>query len=573
MSLLARPAAPVAEPPRAARKRRPIGWDGWTWVVVGLFAAAALLVFADFGITWDEDVQIVYGEYVLRWYLSGFHDRSALEYLNLYYYGGFFDGLAQALYRVSPFALYPTRHLLGGLFAAAGVLGTARLARELDGPRAGFLAALFLALTPLFFGHAFVNPKDAPFAVLHVWAIYALVRAIRHYPRVPWRVVAGLGVAAGLAMGVRIGGVLVLCYTALSAAAWLALVLRRAGWSAIRAALVPLAVRLLAACATAYGVMLVCWPWAQTGPLHHPLLALRESTRFGWAGTVLFEGTVYPAAGLPRRYVTELLLLTLPEYLLLGAAVALVRAGFGIGAMGRRGQAAKAGESLSAEPRGEDSGDATVSIPAGTAWVRWLVVWTCIVFPIAYAALKGAVLYDNQRHFLFVIPPLAAAAAGAFDWVWRRASRPVTVLVGVPALAALLLAAFDLATLHPHQYAYFNRALAGGMTGASGRYELDYWGNSYREGAEWLAASWPSRPGAPRLRVASCSNPSSTAGFLPQDRFEYVGSIEFGVSAPPEVVLATTRFDCHRRMPGRVLHVVQRHGAPLLYVTDVRGRR
>lgn len=540
-------------------------WAKWTWVVVGLYVAAALLVFADYGVTWDEDVQVVYGEYVLRWYRSGFADRSALEYLNLYYYGGFFDLLAQALYRVSPFGLFATRHLLGGLFAAAGVLAAGKLARELDGPLAGFLAALFLALTPVFFGHAFVNPKDVPFAVLHAWALLALVVAVRHYPRVPWRVVVGLGVAMGLAMGVRIGGVLLVFYTALSAGAWLLLEMRRAGWAAARAAVLPLAARLLAACAIAYAVMLVFWPWAQTDPIRHPLEALRESTKFGWAGTVLFEGRVYPATSLPPYYIVKLLWLTLPEFLWLGAALALVRLGI----------AAHRNRKLAVFPaRGEtaQTSDSLHGVSPEAAAVRWLVVAACMVFPIAYAALKGAVLYDSQRHFLFVIPPLCAVAAGAYARAARRAGRGVALAVAVPAALSLALAAWDTAALHPHQYLYFNRAFAGGLASAARGYEMDYWGNSYREGAEWVAANWPAPRGAPRPRVASCSNPGSTINFVPRERFEYVGSIEFGVTAPPDVLLATTRFNCHQRMGGRVVHTVSRQGAPLLYVIDVRGR-
>ena len=37
---------------------------------------------------------------------------------------------------------------------------------------------------------------------------------------------------------------------------------------------------------------------------------------------------------------------------------------------------------------------------------------------------------------------------------------------------------------HPNQAVYFN-ALAGGPRGAFGRYELDYWGNSLLQGAQW----------------------------------------------------------------------------------------
>ena len=71
---------------------------------------------------------------------------------------------AAFLNKVSPFGNYETRHLLNGLVGVVGIVGTWKLGRVLGGPRAGFLAALFLALTPNYYGQMFNNPKDIPFA-------------------------------------------------------------------------------------------------------------------------------------------------------------------------------------------------------------------------------------------------------------------------------------------------------------------------------------------------------------------------------------------------------------------------
>ena len=44
--------------------------------------------------------------------------------------------------------------------------------------------------------------------------------------------------------------------------------------------------------------------------------------------------------------------------------------------------------------------------------------------------------------------------------------------------------------LHPYEYIYYNR-LVGGVQGAFRRFELDYWGTSYREAAAYLDAAAP----------------------------------------------------------------------------------
>ena len=45
----------------------------------------------DFGITGDEEVQKIYGEKILSYFETDGEDKSALDYKNLYYYGGLFD--------------------------------------------------------------------------------------------------------------------------------------------------------------------------------------------------------------------------------------------------------------------------------------------------------------------------------------------------------------------------------------------------------------------------------------------------------------------------------------------------
>jgi len=47
--------------------------------------------------------------------------------------------------------------------------------------------------------------------------------------------------------------------------------------------------------------------------------------------------------------------------------------------------------------------------------------------------------------------------------------------------------------LHPYEYLYYNTFI-GGEAGAFRRFELDYWGTSYREAADWLNENAP--PGA-----------------------------------------------------------------------------
>src|ERR1700732_4852101 len=190
----------------------------WDHLAFALFVAAAVLMlatFTDYGVTWDEDVHNWYGVYVLNYYLSFFHDLRSIEWGDVNNYGAAFDMTAAALNHLSPFGTYETRHLLNGIVGVTGIIGAWKLGRCLAGPRAGFIAALFLLLTPNYYGQMYNNPKDVPFAVGMVWAMYYLVRVVPALPRPPRSLVAKLGIAIGLALGVRVGGLLLFGYLGL----------------------------------------------------------------------------------------------------------------------------------------------------------------------------------------------------------------------------------------------------------------------------------------------------------------------------------------------------------------------
>jgi len=59
--------------------------------VLGAVSLVALLTFRDYGLSWDDYAHAEYGDLLLALYTSGFADKRALSFVNLYYYGGGFD--------------------------------------------------------------------------------------------------------------------------------------------------------------------------------------------------------------------------------------------------------------------------------------------------------------------------------------------------------------------------------------------------------------------------------------------------------------------------------------------------
>src|SRR5580658_9333922 len=181
-------------------------WDGLAIALLAITAVVAALTFRDFGLGWDDYTHAQYGDLLLSLYSSGFTDKRALSFVNLYMYGGGYDLLAALTAKILPFALFETRRLVGAAVGIIGLFVTWRLGRRLGGPLAGLIGLILLATCPLYYGHVFINAKDGPFAVTSAIALLGIVRAFEEYPRATPATIALCGIGVGLAVGSRVMG-------------------------------------------------------------------------------------------------------------------------------------------------------------------------------------------------------------------------------------------------------------------------------------------------------------------------------------------------------------------------------
>jgi hypothetical protein len=421
----------------------------WALLVLGLLAVA--LLFGDFGITWDETIQAAYGERVLDYFASGLTRDEASGLADLRFYAPLFEVLAALTYRVTGWASAEVRHFLIGVTALLALVGLVRFAGLFRTPWLPVFAGLALLTLPRFFGHAFNNSKDIPYACAFVWALWALGRMVARNS-LTWRDAGWLGLTFGLCMAVRPGGMLLFGYLAAGVTlCWFG----RERPEALRPGL--LLARLLAVVAVAWLLMVAMWPWAHQNPLVHPVQAFFQATDFSATYPQLFEGRMVPSSKLPWHYLPKYLLLTTPPLTLLLALVGL--------AAGVRRQLAR--------PRSAESR-------------LWFLAQLWLLFPLVYVVVMRPNVYNGLRHFLFLLPALALLAGFGATVLLSMVSHASARRTVAAALAvALLLPAVSLVRLHPYQMTYFN-FLAGGVGSAWERYDTDYWASSYREAALWV---------------------------------------------------------------------------------------
>ncbi len=255
-----------------------------------------------------------------------------------------------------------------------------------------------------------------------------------------WALLAGIFL--GLCISVRVlgpaaGGLVVLYFL---------LRTRRRLWSVLGAYF-----------AAAAAAMYATWPYLWERPVSRLYESLLQMSAYPWKGRVLFNGVQYYVEDLPRSYLPTLLSfqLTIPALILFGLGVGLL---------------------------------VVRMVRKDAEWPRLVIVAGWFFIPFTLAVIFQPNMYDNFRHFLFILPPIFLIAGLGVDFLYEQikpkaAWTAIALLVALPGILAI-------GQLHPYEYVYYNR-LIGGTEGAFRRFETDYWLTSYRAAAEYLNESAP----------------------------------------------------------------------------------
>jgi hypothetical protein len=517
--------------------------DDLAMLVLAAVAVIAGLTFRDYGLGWDDYTHAEYADLLLRMYGSGFKDTAALSFANLYMYGGGFDMAAALLHKVIPLELFETRRLVGAIVGVIGLAVTWRLGRRVGGPLAGLGALLLLALCPIFYGHMFMNPKDAPFAVAMIILMLGLVRLAEEYPNPSPRTILIVGLGAGLSIGSRILGGLALVYAMIGFVPLFVEELRTEGAREAVRRFAHVVYVLLPGLVLGYVVMGLIWPWSIMEP-GNPFEALTYFSHFfekPWKE--MFDGAIVSVPDMPWSYLPTLFALQLPEVML------VLMAGSVIGTFAllpRRG------------------------VPARRKTIM-LMLTLAATLPLVIAMVKRPALYNGIRHFVFVIPPMAVLGGVAFAWIMERlrtnhrAWQPAVLALFCFGLALSLA---EMIRLHPYQYTHFNH-IAGTVRGADDRFMLDYWGLALKQASDELREQLVERQEVPprnrKWKVAVCG---------PQRPAQVALGPDFTIgwdSHAADFAMTLGEFYC-KGLTAPVMVEIKRDDVVFARVYDIRGR-
>lgn len=379
-------------------------------------------------------------------------------------YGTFVEVTASAIYKNFGTDPFPTRHVVFTVFCSLLFIFGGLAGKKIGGWRAGVLAMLFLLLSPRFFGESLNNPKDPTFAAGYMFGLYGILLVISELPKVSWRTAIVLMLGIGSAFAVRVGALLLFAYTVMFVFAflWLNESTRKDLQSLNLKAFKDLFVKIPVAFVGAWIIGIMTWPAALRAPISQPFHALSVQSAFPVVIRVLFGGEYIMSNEVPWTYNPEYILITTPL---------IIIAGMIIGGL---------------------------LIPKIKQYFDWRLVAIILfasLFPLFYIVYKKSALYNGWRHSYFTYCGLAVFAALGFEMLFRMfKTKMAHVTLYVVLFIGLLLPTVFIVKSFPMSYLYFNE-LVGGLDGAYGNYQIDYYAASAKPAADWVRKNIPLKEG------------------------------------------------------------------------------
>jgi hypothetical protein len=333
-----------------------------------------------------------------------------------------------------------------------------------------------LAISPRIFADAFYNSKDIPFLVAAIAAICTLVALSDALTRKrKWWILAAFTVmhagASAVFISTRVAGVMILPLTVIllaiktieSPGAWKRILAILMGYLAISA-----------------GLTIVFWPILWQNPWEEFIMAFSMMSKYPFSRPVLYDGSYFLPQNLPWQYLPVWIGITTPVIVLAGIPACLIDWTRNVLSL----------TTIKEKGRALIKSAAEISV--------WLIVIGWLVIPVAAVTIFHSVLYDGWRQMFFIYPAIVLISlrglVAVHHWMGRIPwhATVIRIIAGGLLFAGLLEPAWFMIRYHPFENVYFN-VFAGNPATLRQRFELDYWGLSYKQGIDFILANDPGK--------------------------------------------------------------------------------
>lgn len=411
------------------------------FIIIAIAIAATMFsLVSDYGSSIAEDeYQITQSIQLDRYYKSFGSDTSILQSSHPMY-SGWFNALTVTLSDVfTNCEIRSVRHTTNAIFGFVGILFAALLAKRCRNWRTASFTMLLLGLSPVIFGHSMFNLDDIPVFATFASSLFFVKRLADHFPKpkivdaVFFALSSALCITANPDCLLIVAIALILCIIGLVA---------QRKHNEIKKAAIRYPIFAVGSLAVIFGIVILLIPqgigeWLNSFSPNSP-------TR------ILFEGKLVWTDLLPWYYNTKMLVMTIPAAVFVGMLLAL-----GLCFVKKSNRAE-------------------------------IITLVCIS---AVSILIFSLKSDTNgiwQHLLYAEIPLYIVAAIGFDMLVESSRTKATQIAGIAIpLLLMVMPAIHIFRCHPYSHIYYNE-FTGGLNHAFGRYELENYGVSNLEAAQWI---------------------------------------------------------------------------------------
>lgn len=472
------------------------------------YLAFCLFTYKDYGITADEELNYANGRKILEYFKTPTTIKSVSSTINnpkntplLDTHNRLYPAFTSIFNSKGYYEWY---HLINLVFALSIFCALYYLIYfKYKKVSYAVCSVLALFLLPRFMGHIPANPKDVPFAIFYFLSIIAIYKFPGNKTAFMLLI---LGILFGITQSMRTVGFtlypIYILYTLYN-----------------KKPLKDTFLDLLLVFLVAGFINASTWAFVGANYFRNTIELFRNASDFApWTNTMLFQGEFLSKYERPQSYLLIWFLFTTPIYVLISSLLSFVYL--------------KKSKLL---------------------FLTWV---TILINIFLYFAVKP-VIYNGLRHFLYLLPLiLLTSLISVFETLNNKVvGKHLKAMIVMFVLVNLSAVAYSMIRLHPYEYIYFNE-IAGGLNGAAGKYEMDYWGASYKEAAEWLRDQ-------PYSKVYPC-NVSYVMQYYSHGKYEVVGS-----SHEAEYVVCDYETELKEKYSGETVFEVKRFGIPINIVRKV----
>ncbi len=386
-------------------------------------------------------------------------------------FGGFFDLMSSFLHQFFGFiGVYEFKNLINSVFGFLLFLYCGLLGRELGGWKAGVLTLVFVVLTPVMFGYSMNNPKDIPAAAFYMFSLFHIIKLLKELPKVTLKRSFFLILNISLLINIRVIGLIMFGYVFLAVLLWWLL---ENYTSKFREIIIKdvllLGGKIIGICILTYFAISAFWPYAQTNPIKTPVEILFKMSEFrGFENLQIFEGQWQSSFNVPWYFaIKNLFIITMPIHAFIGFLLIPL---------------------LYYKKINKD-----------ILYISMVLFAT--VFPMLLVIFGKPNSHDGSRQFMFSVLPIVVLSA--LSWIrliqFIKIKNVKRALYGVLFLLLLQPLRFMI-KYHPMQALYFS-PIVGGVNGAYGNYEIDYYGVAIKPALNWLEKNVGDKNNPPRVRM------------------------------------------------------------------------